>query len=636
MAVASCGGGSSEAPALSVQLASAQTPWTSGTLAFAVNPPLKAGETMRCSLNGAPAVDCGVNATEGRLRFEGVARGEHRLAVTIGSASEQRSASANWRVMTPEVVVLGATPAGLTAGIAAARSGRQVVVIESSRWLGGMVAGGLAKTDIHTGMGIPLGWITQEFFDNTRALSVADGNCITPEDCPFYYDVEPRMAKAAFEQMVAAEPNLWLGLNQTLLSVEKDGARITAIRTASGRVAGSIFIDASYEGDLMATAGVSHTTLREPLLRVDPGHPRYGEREDDAGSRPFIPPYGLFIDPYKVPGDPQSGTISFVEPRTGDLPPAGSADERLMAYNYRLCVTDDPTNKVSFARPADFDAQRYEGSARVAVAMAASGRLPLDKLYFNPAPTVRSKDGVHFKHDLNGGSVFSTNMTARAWNQAYTTATPETREAIADAYRSYIQGLLYFWQTDPRFGPLNAKVARFGFCKDEFTDNASFPYRLYSRETRRMLGEYVMNQNDLFQNGRRPAIADSVALGGYNIDSHVRRITVGPRSIGGAPPKDMVLHEGFLSLQLPGDRMYPLSYRSLVPRRAEATNLINPVTLSMTSLGYASVRMEPTFMMLGQAAGVAANLAIESGAAVQDVDASELQSRLRREGHVYR
>lgn len=633
---ASCGGGSSGTSAPSVQLVSAQTPWTSGTLAFSVSPPLKSGETMQCSLDGAAAADCGISATEGRLDYQGLARGEHRLVVTMGGPSDRRSASANWRVMAPEVVVLGATPAGLMAGIAAARAGRQVVVLESSRWVGGVVAGGLAKTDIHTGMGIPLGWITQEFFDKTRALSVADGNCATSEDCPFHYDIEPRMAKTAFEQMAAAEPNLWLGLNQPLLSAEKEGTRVTAVTTPSGRVAGSVFIDASYEGDLMAMAGVSHTTAREPRLQVEPGHPQYGEREDDAGTGVFTPPYGLFVDPYKVPGDPDSGTIAFVEPKMANPPPPGSGDDRLMAYNYRLCVTDDPTNQVPFTRPADYDASRYEGTARVAVAMAASGRTPLDRMYFNPAPTVRSKDGLHFKHDLNGGSVFSTDMSMPGWNQAYPTATREERAAIEAAYKSYMQGLLYTWQTDPRFGALNAKVARFGLCKDEFVDNGHWSYRLYTRETRRMLGEYVMNQNDLFQNGRRPAITDSVALGGYNIDSHVRRITVALRSIGGAPAREMVVSEGFRIVHIPNDRMYPISYRSLVPRRAEATNLLNPVTLSMTSIGYASVRMEPTFMMLGQAAGVAADLALDTGAAVQDIDARELQRRFAASGHVYK
>lgn len=629
------GGGTEVLPRTVTLLANSQiTPWASGSLGFRVAPSLAEWESMVCQIDQGPEVECATGTATGRMNYEALPRGHHQLTVKIGKAGNRVAATAAWQIVSPDVVVYGATPGGVTAAISAARAGRTVVLIEQSPWIGGMMTGGLAKTDVGGSKGEPLGGITREFFERTRAREVALGACTDEYPCPIFHDFEPRVAAEIFRAMLAEQPRVSLQTSLPVTGLNRQGVRIASVTTARGEIAGQVFVDASYEGDLMALAGVSHTTIRE--ARLDPAGDDVDPAlvEDDAGVGSFVPPFGFAVDPFIVPGVPGSGLLPFVERPPQVWPVEGSADDRLMAYNYRLCVTDDPGNRVPFSRPDDYNAILYEASARVAVATATDGKTPLDELYFNPARTVRSADPTYYKHDLNGGSAFSTDMSALGWNQAYVSADASVRASIAAAYRSYIAGLLYFWQTDPRFGALNAKVARFGLCKDEFTDNDHWPYRLYTRETRRMVGEYVMNENDLMKNGRRPAIGDSIGMGAYSVDSHARRITWMHRSIGNGPARAMIVTEGFRIVRLPGYAPYPVSYRSLLPRRVEATNLLNPVTLSATSVAYASLRMEPTFMVLGQAAGTAAALALETGADVHDLDTRALQARLERDGQI--
>lgn len=634
MVACSGGGGDSNSGARRVALldSSQITPWTSGSVGFRITPALTPGESMHCQIDDGPEVECGQDDSSGRVAYADLSVAEHVLAVKTGTTGAMKTATVPWRIVSPDVIVYGATPGGISAAIAAARAGRTVVLLEASPWIGGLMTGGLAKSDVGGTEEKPLGGITAEFFDRTRQRETATGACSTQYKCPIYYDFEPHVAGEVFQAMLAEQTLISVQKSMPITAVAHQGTKLLSVTTARGEISAKAFIDASYEGDLMVLAGVSHTTVREARQSVGDVEP--GEIEDDAGFGTYLPPYGLAVDPYLVAGDSASGLIPFVEPAPSPTPAEGSADGRLMSYNYRLCVTDDPDNRVPFSRPSDYDSQLYEGSARVAVAMAAGGRTPLDELYFNPARTVRSTNRSYFKHDLNGGSAFSTDMSALGWNQAYPTSGATDRAAIAKAYRSYIAGLLHFWQTDPRFGALNAKLARFGLCKDEFTDNDHWPYALYVREARRMVGEYVMNENDLLQNGRRSAISDSIGMGAYSMDSHIRRITVAHLSIGGGTPRDVVVTEGFRLVRLPDFTPYPVSYRSLLPKRAEVQNLLNPVTLSATSMAYSSLRMEPTFMVLGQAAGTAAALAVEGGQAVQDVSVSTLQARLQKDGQI--
>jgi hypothetical protein len=612
------------------------TPWGSGTVEFRVLPALSADESMLCSIDGEAEKECAADASAGRMEYAGLSVGQHVLKVRTGKSGEMKPSNATWEIVTPDVLIYGATPGGITAALAAARAGRKVVLLESSTRIGGMMTGGLAKSDFGGG-GTgekALGGIAREFFDRTRRQEIANGACSDTYPCPAYGDFEPHVAAQVFSKMLAEQPRIGLQTGTPIVSVMRSGPNLTKIATARGEISARVFVDASYEGDLMALAGISHTMIREAHLSAADGVGP-GEIEDDAGFGIATPPYGLAVDPFVEAGKPESGLLPFVEAPANPPIPAGSADDRLMAYNYRLCVTDDPSNRVPFAKPADYDPVRYEGSARVAVAAAARG-VALDGLYFKPARTVRSTNPDYFKYDLNGGSAFSTDMTLPEWNQAYATADQAGRATIKAAYRSYIEGLLYFWQTDPRFGVLNAKVARHGLCRDEFVDSGHWPDQLYVREARRMLGEYVMNENDLLLNGRRPAVGDSVAMGSYSSDSHIRRITWATLSINGAPARPTVVTEGFRLVRLPTHEPYPVAYRSLLPKRAQAQNLLNVGTLSATSMAFASLRVEPTFMVIGQAAGTAAAMAAEANAAVHDVDVKRLQTRLEADGQVLR
>ncbi|MEK8031871.1 FAD-dependent oxidoreductase [Ideonella sp. DXS29W] len=590
---------------------------------------------MTCSIDDGAAIDCEEGPDLGRVAYADLSMGRHRLTVRMGKTGAMSEASATWEIAAPDVVVVGATPGGISSALAAARAGRTVVVIESNSKIGGMMTGGLAKSD--TGGGgageKALGGITREFFDRTRDREIAKGACSNEYPCPIYWDFEPHVAAEVFADMLAEQPRVFVQSGVSSFTVVRDGAQLKRLVTARGDVSAKVFIDASYEGDLMAQAGVSYTMIREPRLSGSDGVDPAGI-EDDAGYGGLVtPPYGRSVDPFLEAGKPESGLLPFVEPPPAPEKAVGSADDKLMAYNYRLCVTDDPDNRIPFARPADYDPALYEGSARVAQAAAAQGK-PLDELYFNPARTVRSTNPRYFKGDLNGGSAFSTDMTSPVWNQAYADASSAGRSAIEAAYRGYIEGLLYFWQTDPRFGALNAKVARYGLCRDEFVDNGHWPYRLYVRESRRMLGEYVMNENDVLRNGRRAPIDDGIAMGAYSADSHIRRITWATISVGGAPARPTVVTEGFRIIRLPGFEPYPIAYRSLLPRRSEVENLLNVGTLSATSMAYSSLRMEPTFMMIGQAAGTAASMAAQANSAVHDVDVKGLQARLVADGQI--
>lgn len=642
--VQGCGGGGEAAsvPTASVEFVTdaTRTAFGDGIVGFRIQPGPAATEQVVCTVNGQAAADCQHAGTDGSVEFRGLAAGSHRLAVEVRKANAAGTvvtrAEHPLQVVDAAIVIFGATPAGIAAAIGAARSGQSVALIEPSPWVGGMMSGGLGKTDVGRKGAAIVGGLTGEFFGRLRAAHEASGACSAETPCEGAYEFEPQLAERLFERLLAEEPRIALERSAALTSVVKDGARIVRIGTSRGSISGRVFIDASYEGDLMARAGIPYVIGREARRVAEPptDAAQLAVQEDDAGTSKVKPPYGVLrVDPYVVPRDPASGVLPFIEP-PGLTPVEGSADSRVMAYTYRLCVTNDPSNRVPFARPAGYSAASYEASARVAQAMVAMGDDP-GRVFFNPARTVRSTDRDYFKHDLNGGSTFSSDMTAPDLNQAYAEADAAGRKRIRLAYRNYVEGLLYTWQTDPRFGSLNAKVASFGLCRDEFTDRGNWPHQLYVRVSRRMVGSYVMNQNDVTRNGRRPQVADSIGMGAYDMDHHSFRYRVAPISWPGeAERRDAIVGEGFRIVRLPNDRPYPVPYRALTPKPEHAVNLLNPVTLSATSVAYSSLRMEPTYMILGQSAGIAAALAAERNADVQALPYDELARRLLQAGQV--
>jgi hypothetical protein len=302
-----------------------------------------------------------------------------------------------------------------------------------------------------------------------------------------------------------------------------------------------------------------------------------------------------------------------------------------MAYIYRLCITDDPANMIPFEAPEGYDPADYEVHARLAV--EAPDDVDVPRSMFNPNPIVISPfDAQYRKYDLNGTFTFSTDLTGPTLNQAYVEAPEAQRAQIRQANRHYIEGLLYSWQTDPRFGVLNAQVARYGLCADEFTDNGNWPTQYYVRVGRRMDGEYVMNENDVLQNGRRAPIDDVVAYGTYAMGTHAHQYLAAPMEWPSGEVKDTVVLEGVVIVGIPDNTPYPIPYRSLVPREQDARNFLNPVTPSSTNLAFSTIRMEPTLMMLGEAAGIAAALSIDGNTSVQDVSYEALRAQLESHG----
>ena len=544
--------------------------------------------------------------------------------VIVTATYQAQSAGPDTIASRTEVVVFGATPGGVTAAVSAARAGRKVLLLEPSAWVGGMMSGGLSNTD--TGQRGPevISGLAGEFFRRVRAIQEARGTCLDPCASTFFF--EPHVAGQVFESMLR-DAGVVVERSVHLQNVEKNGATISRLVTSRGDVRADVFIDASYEGDLMKMAGVPFRIGREPR-RMAAANDKAGlaDQEDDAGVQRRQLPLGLFLDPYRVPGDAASGTIAFVESRPDPLPEVGEGDSRVTAYTYRLCVTDDPTNRIPFTRPESYTPSNYELHARLAAAVRADQDIV--RSMFNPARVARSRDKRYFKYDLNSSLTLSTDLTGDGLNQGYVDLPQAKREQVQRTYRDYIQGLFHAYQTEPRLSALRERVSSFGYCADEFTDNGGWPHQFYVRVGRRMVGQYVMNENDVMQNGRRTAIPDPVALGTYSLAAHHHRYLAAPAEWPNGQRKDAVMLEGLLIGRIPNDAPYPISYRALTPREEDARNLLNPVTLSATHVAYSSIRMEPTFMMLGEAAGIAAVLSMESKGSVQSVSYSNLRRRL--------
>ncbi len=500
-------------------------------------------------------------------------------------------APAHARVVESDVLVFGATAGGVSAACTAARLGKRVVLTEFGKHVGGLTSGGLGWTDI--GNKAAIGGFAHEFY---KTLGKHYGK---PEAWWF----EPHVAEETLRELLATA-KVPVHFEQRLAEVTKDGTRITSIRMENGMVfRAKTYIDCTYEGDLMARAGVKYMIGRE-------SNEKFGETLNGIRATTPKHQFGVKVDPYQKPGDPASGLLPLVMAGPPDTP--GAADPSVQAYNFRLCLTKNPSNRTPITPPARYNPKRFELLGRYCEALTAAAKKPTLKTFLKIDMVTNDKT------DINNNGAISTDFIGG--NHAYPDADYATRAKIRQAHEDYIRGFLTFLATDSRV-PQNVRteMQQWGLCKDEFQDTGGWPHTMYIREARRMLGAYVMTEKNCRQT---ETPADAVGLGAYNMDSHnCRRIV----------QNGAARNEGDVQV---GVQPYPVSYRAIIPRGGECTNLWVPVALSATHIAYGSIRMEPVFMILGQSAASAACLAIDAKVPAQNVDYTKLRAQLLKDGQV--
>lgn len=517
-----------------------------------------------------------------------------------------------------DLIIYGGTSAAITAAVEAVNSGVSVIVVSPDKHLGGLSSGGLGFTD--TGNKSVIGGLAREFYhqifihynqekswtwqrkneygNQGQGTSAVDGANRT------MWIFEPHAAEMVFEKWVKEKKIQVLReelLNREASGIQKKGTRIEAIRTLSGKTfRGKMFIDATYEGDLMALAGVSYHVGRE-------ANSTYGEKWN--GVQVGVLHHGHWfksnISPYVVPGDKSSGLLFGVSEE--DPGQYGEADHRVQAYCFRMCLTDHAPNRVPFKKPRNYDPKNYELLARV---YASGWRETFNK--FDPIPNKKT--------DTNNHGPFSTDFIGM--NYDYPEASYERRKEIIQQHEEYQKGLLYFMANDPSMpADVRAAYSKWGLAKDEFKDNGNWPHQLYVREARRMVGQYVMTEHDTFSDR---VVSNSIGMGSYTLDSHnVQRYV---------KPDGFVQNEGDIGVH--PKKPYKISYGALVPKESECENLLVPVCLSSSHIAFGSIRMEPVFMILGQSAAAAAILAIKDDVTVQKVNYDKLHKVLKERGQV--
>ena len=519
-----------------------------------------------------------------------------------------------------DVLIYGCTSGAIAAAIQVKKMGKTVQLVCPEKHLGGLTAGGLGWSD--TGNKAVIGGLSREFYhrvwkqyDQPSAWrwqkrdeygNKGQGTPALDVTGRTMWVFEPHVAERVYEDWVKelnipVVRNAWLDRKSGVTVKDRN---ITSIRTLDGKTyTAKIFMDATYEGDLMAAAGVDFHVGRESTKTYD--EEWNGVQTGVLHHRHHFGFLKTPISPYVVPGDPKSGVL----PRISTEHPGvkGDADKKVQAYCFRMCLTQVPANRVPFPKPASYNPKEYEVLARV---FDAGWRETFQK--FDMIPNAKT--------DTNNHGPFSTDNIGRNWD--YPEATYARRREIIQEHIDYQQGLLYFIANDPRVpAGVRTEFAKWGLAKDEFKSTANWPHQMYVREARRMIGRYVMTENELTK--KRPT-PESVGMGSYGIDSHniQRYIT----------PEGYVQNEGDIGVSTRGP--YQISYGSLVPKRGQAANLFVPVCLSSSHIAYGSIRMEPVFMILGQSAATAAVMAIDAKIAVQDVPYEKLRSRLLADGQV--
>ena len=491
-----------------------------------------------------------------------------------------------------DVVVYGATAGGTMAAIAAAQQGASVVLLEPRNHVGGMLSGGLGRTDMDRQENV-IGGLALEFF---RRAGKHYGQEVA-------WMFEPHVAEKILKEMLA-EQKVPVKFGQPLASILKMDGKIRSLKTADGKeYSAKVFIDATYEGDLMKAAGVSYKVGRE-------GRDTYGESL--AGRRDLLRSnhqVNFPISPWK------DGKLLPHITAEEDLAPTGAGDGKIQSYNFRLCLTNVEANRIPIGKPEGYDPSRYELLRRC---FEVGGDKVNGILGIKPMPNGKS--------DVNAGAPISLNLLGA--NQDYPDGSSERRKEIWNQHLNWAHGLVYFVQKDPSVPEsIRKKYAEWGLCKDEFSDTGGWPHQLYIREGRKMKGEYILTQHDLMTDRRKN---DSIGIAGYNID--IREVQwVSMRTFFFPKAEDQVYMEGYISQPV---EPWDIPYRALLPKFGECQNLLVPVCISASTIAFASFRMEPQFMIAGQAAGTAAAMAAKSGSPVHKVAVNELQSLLSAGGQI--
>lgn len=536
------------------------------------------------------------------------------LGVPSCQSNQEKTKS---QAITADVVIYGGTSAAVTAAVQVAQMGLKVVLVSPDKHLGGLSASGLGWTD--TGDKSVIGGLARNFYHHlylhyqksaswpwqepSEYGNKGQGNAAIDGNNRTMWIFEPHAAEMAFDQLIKENAiplyrEEWLERDG---GVRMRGTSINSMQTLSGKIfKGRVFIDATYEGDLMAAAGVSYHVGRE-------GCDVYGEQWNgvQTGVLHHGHHFTTDISPYIVPGDPGSGVLPRIS--TADPGVYCDGDSKIQAYCFRLCLTKVPENRVEISRPEDYDSTQYELLARI---FESGWRELFNK--FDPIP--------NYKTDVNNHGPFSSDNIGM--NYDYPEAGYERRREITREHVSYQKGLLYFLVSDPRVPTeLQKEMAQWGYAKDEFTDNGYWPYNIYVREARRMIGEFIMTENEIL--GKQP-VNRSIGMGSYTMDSHnVQRYI---------KPDGFVQNEGDIGVH--PDKPYRIDMGSIMPVREECTNLLVPTALSASHIAFGSIRMEPVFMILGQSAATLAALAVSEGKGIHEIPYEQLRVKLLEDGQV--
>ena len=539
------------------------------------------------------------------------------LLLLLTSSCENRQKSASNKQFSADVIIYGGNSSAVIAAVQVVKMGKEVILVSPDKHLGGLTSSGLGWTD--TGNKAVIGGLSRDFYhrlylhyqedpawrwqEKNEYGNKGQGNVAIDGENRTMWIFEPHAAELVFDQLVdeyeiPVHREAYLD-RETGVSM-MDGS-IVSIRTLDGNIyMADQFIDASYEGDLMAAAGITYTVGRESIET-------YGEQWN--GIQTGVLHHGHHfksdISPYVIPGDPTSGVL----PRISTEEPGefGNGDHRLQAYCFRMCLTDHPENRMAIKRPEDYDSTQYELLRRV---FASGWREVFHK--FDPIP--------NHKTDVNNHGPFSTDNIGM--NYDYPEASYERRAEILSEHVSYQKGLLWFLVSDPAVPKdIREKMSQWGYSLDEFADNGHWPHQIYVREARRMVGDMVMTENEVL--GRTP-VEQSVGMGSYTMDSHnIQRYI---------KPDGFVQNEGDIGVH-PANP-YQIDMRSLLPSQEECSNLLVPVCLSCSHIAFGSIRMEPVFMILGQSAATLAVMAIEEEGAIHDISYEKLRQQLLEDGQV--